>query len=334
MGSEEYKGPVMISTGSTLLDLIISGGVVRGGGIPAGILVEVFGVSQTGKSVLLSEIAGNIQYQGGDVMFFDPESRLNDTFVKIFGLDPEDMDYRTPHTVTELFSEMRKWKPTSDKNDSVPIGTVNGVFADSIAALSTDMEMDSDEGDKYGMRRAKELSQELRKTCRLIKDKDYLMVCSNQVRVNVNAGPYGQKYITPGGMAMEFYSSLRLRLTKVKELYRKGDVFGKEEERPEGVETKVKVVKSSVWKPSGEAVITIIWDYGIDDVKDNLRYIKQTKRDTVYKLGDMKLGRSMKGAIKDIEDDKLEGELRDAVIDLWTEVEESFRVDRAPKRRK
>ena len=34
---------IMVSTGSTLLDLAISGGRVRGGGIPGGIMVEIFG---------------------------------------------------------------------------------------------------------------------------------------------------------------------------------------------------------------------------------------------------------------------------------------------------
>ena len=32
---------VVINTGSTLLNLVISGGIVRGGGIPTGIVVEV-----------------------------------------------------------------------------------------------------------------------------------------------------------------------------------------------------------------------------------------------------------------------------------------------------
>ena len=33
----------VVSTGSTLLDLAISGGRVRGGGVPSGILMEVYG---------------------------------------------------------------------------------------------------------------------------------------------------------------------------------------------------------------------------------------------------------------------------------------------------
>ena len=41
----------LISTGSTLLDLAFSGGRVRGGGLPGGIMVEISGPSSAGKCV-------------------------------------------------------------------------------------------------------------------------------------------------------------------------------------------------------------------------------------------------------------------------------------------
>lgn len=84
----EYDGSIgtVISTGSTLLDLAISGGRVRGGGIPGGIFVEAFGPPSSGKTVLLCEIAGAIQRQGGEVMFYDPEARLNKKFAEVFQL--------------------------------------------------------------------------------------------------------------------------------------------------------------------------------------------------------------------------------------------------------
>ena len=45
------------STGSTLLDLAISGNRIRGGGIPSGIMLVAYGPSQSGKTALLSQIA-------------------------------------------------------------------------------------------------------------------------------------------------------------------------------------------------------------------------------------------------------------------------------------
>ncbi|KKK92006.1 hypothetical protein LCGC14_2707230, partial [marine sediment metagenome] len=219
----EYDGDIgtVISTGSTLLDLAICGGRVRGGGIPGGILVEIFGPASSGKTVLLSEIAGATQRQKGQIMFNDPEARLNKQFAQIFGLDTDKMNYTTPNTVPEVFKAVRGWEPEGKG--------IHGIFADSLAALSTHLEMDKDEGDKMGMRRAKEFSEELRKTCRILAKNNYLMVCSNQIRQTMNE--FGPKYKSPGGEAVGFYSSLRLRTEIAKKISRTIKLAGKEVKR-------------------------------------------------------------------------------------------------------
>lgn len=324
----EYEGDVshMISTGSTLLDLAITGGRIRGGGIPAGILVEIFGPAGSGKTVMLCEIAGAVQRAGGKIMFKDPEARLDKQFAKLFDLKVEEVDYSNPDKVTEVFAPIRDWDPS-------PEGQVHGIFADSLAALSTEMEMDSKDGDKMGMRRAKEFSQELRKTCRIITQKKFLMVCSNQVRQNLDAGPYGSKYITPGGEAIGFYSSLRLRCSSPTKLKRKKTIGGKEVESVYGVQTEIEVFKSSVWKPYRTADVCILFDYGIDDIRANLRFLKSFKSSPLYTIGEEKLHKSIEVSIQMIEEDQREKELREEVIDLWNEVEDQFSVERKPKRR-
>lgn len=323
----EYEGDTstMISTGSTLLDLAISGGRVRGGGIPGGILVEIFGPSGSGKTVLLCEIAGEIQRKGGDVMFHDPEGRLNKQFAKIFDLDIEGIVYEMPNTVTEVFQAVRKWEP----NENI----INGVLTDSLAALSTDMEMDNEEGDKMGGRRAKEFSEQLRKTARIITNSNLLMVCSNQVRQNIGAGLYEQKYKSPGGEAVSFYSSLRLRTNTPSKLKRKIEVKGKNYSKVYGVTTEVEVFKSSVWKPFRTAPVTIDFDYGIDDIRENLKFLKQQTGSTIYAIGDHKLSKSIDNSIDLVETNDLEEELRETVIDAWEEMESLFNVERKKKKR-
>ena len=323
---EEYDGDAssVVSTGSTLLDLAISGGRIHGGGIPTGILVEVFGPAGCGKTALLCEIAGAVQRLGGQVMFYDPEARLNRQFARIFDLDVASVTYSTPDTVTQVFKAVREWDP--------PEG-LNGIFADSLAALSTDLEMGSEDGDKMGMRRAKEFSEELRKTCRIIANRKYLMVCSNQQRVNVDAGPWGQKYRSPGGEAVGFYSSLRLRAQKPQKLKKTVKVAGKKVSRVIGVETEFEVFKSTVWKPYRMAPVTIIFDYGIDDVRANLQFIKDYTDNARYQVGDKILSNSMEKAIAMVEEEGLEGELREEVISLWNKIEEGFSSKRVLKKR-
>jgi len=322
-GEDKYVGDdkIMISTGSTLLNLAIAGGRVHGGGLPGGILVEVFGPAGSGKTVLLCEIAGAVQRQGGDVMFGDPEARLNKQFAQQFDLNINKMQYSNPDTVPEIFKAVREWKPEG-KN-------INGIFADSLAALSTDLELD--EGDKMGMRRAKEFSEELRKTCRTLTRENYLMVCSNQVRQSMEQ--FGPRYRSPGGEAVGFYSSLRLRTSTPEKIKRKSEVSERSITRVIGVKIEVEIFKSTIWKPYHTAPLTILFDYGIDDIRENLQFIKDHTKNTIYMIGDTKLDKSLEKSIHIVEQQKLEQELQDKVIDLWEDIERRFKSDRKLKQR-
>lgn len=322
---EQEAPPVLVSTGSTLLDLAISGGRWHGGGIPPGILAEIFGPASAGKTVLLSEIAGGVRRQGGELMFRDPEARLNKEFARLFDLDIDEIDYDIPATVREVFEPVQGWKPNED-------APVHGAFADSLAALTTDMEEQGN--DAYGMRRAKEFSEQCRLTCREIAKRNILMVCSNQVRQNLDAGPYGQKYKSPGGEAIAFYSSLRLRAKGAQKIQKKKKIKGTEIKRAIGVETEFEVYKSSVWQPNRSATLYIMYDYGIDDIRSNLQYLKTTKGASKYTLGDRSLAGSIEDAIDVVEDEELEDALREEVIGVWQEIENEFKRERKAKKRK
>jgi recombination protein RecA len=324
---KEYDGntDIMISTGSTLLDLAISGGRVRGGGLPGGILVEVFGPSGSGKTVLLSEIAGAVQRRGGEIMFNDPEARLNKTFAQLFDLDTDSIEYNIPNTVTEVFTAVREWQPKSKQ--------INGVFTDSLAALSTDLEMDNKDGDKMGMRRAKEFSEELRKVCRILTKNNLLMVCSNQIRENADAGMYSEKTTSPGGKAIGFYASVRLRTKNPKKIKETVRVAGKEVQRVIGVEVEFEVYKNSVWKPYRTAPLVILFDYGIDDVRTNLQFVKDHTKNNIYTVKDITLDKSMNVSIRMVEEQNLEKKLRTQVIDLWESIEAMFDSNRKKKER-
>ena len=316
----------MISTGSTLLDLAISGGRKRGGGLPGKILVEIFGPPGSGKTVFLCELAGAIQRAGGDIMFNDPEARLNKQFASMFDLDTKEISINQPDTVTEVINGIKNWKPKTKAK-------VHGIMTDSLAALSTKLEMDDPKGDKMGMRRAKEFSEGLRKICRILNQKNYLMVCSNQLRQKADAQKFEEQFTTPGGKALGFYASVRLRVFSPSKVKKKKTINEKEISRITGVKVKVEVYKNSVDAPYRTADVYIQFDYGIDDIRANLQYLKDFNKTTVYCLNKRSLGDSMEKAISKIERLQLESELKEAVIDLWEEIENKFKVKRIKKRR-
>lgn len=319
---------MMLSTGSTLLDLAISGGRKRGGGVPGGVILEAFGPEGSGKTVLLCELGGAAQRAGGAVLFNDPEARLNKVFASMFDLDIDTLTIEKPNTVTEMFQGVQKWKPEGR-------GEINVALTDSLAALSTNMEMDNDDGDKMGMRRAKEFSEGLRKLARVIEQKNYILACSNQIRVNADATAYGEKFTVPGGKAFAFYASVRLRFHKPEKIERKRTFkgSGKEIKKVVGGKTKVEVYKNSCDAPYRSADVYILYDYGIDDIRANLQYVKDNNRQSTYCVCDTKLDVSLEKSIKMVEEQGLVDVLKEEVIDLWHAIENTFKEPRQKKKR-
>ncbi len=325
--NKEFEGDdtIMISTGSTLLDLNISGGRKRGGGIPGGgMMVVAYGPSGSGKTVFACEVAGAIQRQGGKIQYKDSEARLNPEFSKIFDLDYDEIEYERPDTISETFLPMAKWK-------DIDPNVVNGYIVDSLAALSTEMEMESDDGDKMGQRRAKDFSTHLRKGARIITEKNILLFCTNQIREKTDAQKFERKDINPGGKAIEFYASLILRLSNTQKIWDEVKVKGKIVKRAIGITTVVEVSKSSVWKPYRSAPVRILFDYGIDDITENLQYIKDYTGATTYMVNETNLGTAMEAAVGKVEKLGLEDVLREQVIDLWEEIETKFEKNRKKK---
>jgi len=325
----------VVSTGSTLLDLAISGKRKRGGGVPGGLLMEVYGRSQSGKTAVMAEILASVQAKGGEISLEDPEGRLDKEYSRIYGLDIDKKGYSRPDTVEQIFANAQTWKP---KNANV----INARGTDSLAALTTELEM-SIKGDKMGMRRGKEFSAGFRKTARIIVNKNWLWVCTNQVR----QGDYGET--TPGGMATAFYASIRLRLRQMDEVKKtiKLNLSGKEipeDEEPSdkkkksksevtkilGIETEVTVTKS-IDDPYRTAPIYIMFGYGIDDIRGNLQYTKDMTNNTVYECPDGKTYVAINAAILWIERNNLVEQLRENTIDLWETIEAKFNLNRVKK---
>ena len=98
-----------------------------------------------------------------------------------------------------------------------------------------------------------------------------------------------------------------------------------------GVTVQIEVHKSSVWKPFHTAPLTIIFDYGIDDIRENLQFVKDSRGLSSYQAGERKVGNSIERAINTIEQDGLEDALRDEVIDVWEEIEKEFESKRKEK---
>jgi len=336
---------MMLSTGSTLLDVAITGKRIHGGGIPGGIIVEIYGPSGKGKTAIAVEIGASAQAMGGTVRFNDPEGRLDKEYASLYGLEIDKQNYSASDTVEEVFEDLKKWFA-----EDLPKDKMHVYICDSIAALSTAQEME--DNDKTGMGRAKALSQTMRRIARLVSNKHRLVVFTNQIRQKPSMGGYGgPTEVTPGGEAVKFYASLRMRVGSVATMNKitvTKKIRGVEVERVMGINSLVHISKNSCGSPFREAQITIIFDYGLDDVRANLEFCKQfevaseasdedvvegkSKKMKAYVIGDFKTVR-LPNAIKHVEDNNLQETLKENTIALWKEIEANFATERKPKMR-
>ena len=307
----------VVSTGSTLLDLSISGGRIRGGGIPGGLMMEISGPSSSGKTAVLVEIGASVQHKGGTVTLGDPEARLDREYATTYGLKLPKDHYSRPDTVKEMIDQIRHWEPEP--------GKIHLFGADSIAQLSTEMEMG--EGDKRGQRKAKELSEGCRVIARQI-SKSHKIVCfTNQEK----QGEFGKT--TPGGLAVGFQSSLRIRIARKKKVEQEKKInSGKLVKKTIGILSEATVFKNSLDDEHRIAPIYIIGGVGIDDIRANLQWYKDMTGGSKYHCIDKEYV-AMDKAIQYIEGNDLEDELRELVIDLWEEIESKFKLKRKKKKR-
>jgi RecA/RadA recombinase len=315
----------IVSTGSTLLDLAISGRRIRGGGVPTGILMEISGPPTCGKTTILGEMVAHVQNNGGITKIGDAERRMTGAWLQYMGIKISEEDLSHPQTIGEV-KELILNTPESDD------GKISLTAVDSIAVLMSSLEDEKE--DKRGSTRAKELHQLCRKAKAEISKKNRLVCFTNQVIDVQDALPGQKKTKTGGGNAIPFLASLRLEVTPAQgsKIKKKVKIGGNDLEKVIGIHSKVVVIKSSIDAPYRETDIYILFDYGIDDVRANLEYIKtMSGSKTYWVVTDEVLG--IDRAINHIEEQSLQDQLREATLNMWYEIDEKFRMERAPKNR-
>lgn len=111
----------------------------------------------------------------------------------------------------------------------------------------------------------------------------------------------GTGYVATGGMALKFYSSVRMRVSTIKKLKGKNDSII-------GNRLKIKVEKNKVAKPFGEAEVDLYFERGIDIVGDILDVATGegivAKSGNTYSYAGNKIGVGRTATIKYLEDHK------------------------------
>lgn len=269
-----------ISTGSSILDLAISNR--PHGGLPVGKMVEFNGLEGTGKSLLSAHVVADTQKKGGIAVVIDTENAAAPEFWKSLGVNLSKLLYVQCETVEDIFEQMEKMIAIVRKSNKDRILTI---IVDSVAAASTKAELESDHGkDGYATGKSIIISKAMRKITTMIGRQKVLTVFTNQLRQNLNAMAFGDKYVVSGGKALAYHCSVRVRLNNTGKLKKGEEIIGNE--------CKAVVVKNRMGPPNRLANFDIYYDSGIADysswikvLKDN-NLIKQGGAYYTYQRGD------------------------------------------------
>ena len=271
MGEATHLAVSSIPTGSLSLDIAL--GI---GGIPRGRITEIFGPEASGKTTLCLHIVAEAQKLKGTAAYIDMEHALDPVYAKILGVDVENLLISQPDTGEQALEIAETL---------VRSGAVDIVVIDSVAALVPRAEIEGDMGDASMGMQARLMSQALRKLSGTINQTKTAVVFTNQLRQKIGV-MFGNPETTSGGLALKFYSSVRLDVRRIQSIKSGAEITGNR--------VRVRVVKNKVAPPFKTAEFDIMYNEGISKVGDlidlgtNLEII--TKRGAFYSYGDTRLG--------------------------------------------
>ena len=252
-----------ISTGSSILDLAISNR--PHGGLPVGKMIEFNGLEGTGKSLLSAHVVADTQKKGGIAVVIDTENSAAPEFWKSLGVDLSKLLYVQCETVEDIFEKMEQMIGIVRKSNKDRILTI---IVDSVAAASTKVELESDHGkDGYATGKSIIISKAMRKITTMIGRQKVLTVFTNQLRQNLNAMAFGDKYVVSGGKSLAYHCSVRVRLNNTGKLKKGEEVIGNE--------CKAVVVKNRMGPPQRQASFDIYFDSGIADYGSWIKVLKE-----------------------------------------------------------
>lgn len=268
-----------IPTGSISLNLAL--GI---GGVPRGRVVEIFGPEASGKTTLALHVLAEAQKKGGQVAFIDAEHALDPDYAKRIGVDVDNLLISQPDSGEESLQILETL---------IRSGTIDAVVIDSVAALTPKAEIAGEMGEFQVGLQARLMSQALRKLSGIVSESGTTVIFLNQTRMKIGVR-FGNPETTSGGMALKFYSSVRINLRRIAKIKHKDEIIGGRH--------RAKIVKNKVAAPFKTAEFDIYYAEGISEHSDLLNSGQRVgainRKGAWYYFGEKKLGQGKEASKK------------------------------------
>ena len=300
LGEREHVNVDVIPTGSILLDQAL--GV---GGYPKGRIIEIYGPESSGKTTLALEAIAQAQRKGGRAAFIDAEHAIDPEYAAKLGVNIDELLLSQPDSGEQAL-EIAEMLAQS--------GAIDLMVIDSVAALVPQAELDGVMSDNQVGLQARLMSKGCRKIAGVLNRTGTVVIFINQLRQKVGV-LYGNPETTTGGMALKFYSSIRIDIRRAEAIKLGSDVIGNT--------VKVKIVKNKVSPPYKTCVLDMIYGKGISknaeilDLGEQLGLVGKTGN--WYQIGADKIGNGREAAKGYLDAhpevaDQLEAQIRESFL--------------------
>lgn len=287
-----------VTTGCLSLDIAL--GV---GGVPRGRVIEVYGPEASGKTTLAQHIVSEVQKLGGIAAYVDAEHALDPDYARKIGVRVDELLISQPDTGEQALEIVE----TLVRSNAVDI-----VVIDSVAALVPKAEIEGEMGDSHMGLQARLMSQALRKLTGIVSKSKTIVLFINQTRMKIGI-VFGNPETTTGGVALKFYSSVRIEIRRAAQIKQGDKIIGNR--------VKVKIVKNKVAAPFRTTEFDIMYNEGISISGDTLDtatvYRVVDKKGNSYLYGEEKLGVGREAAKKYLrENPKTLDKIRKQVMEI------------------
>lgn len=292
----------VVPTGVLSVDIALGAG-----GMPRGRVVEIYGAESSGKTTLANHVVAQVQKRGGVAAFVDAEHALDPDYAKRLGVKIDELLISQPDSGEQALDIVE----TLVRSNALDV-----IVVDSVAALTPRAEIEGEMGDSHVALQARLMSQALRKLTAVISKSKTIVIFINQTRQKIGVF-FGNPETTTGGMALKFYSSVRVELRRAAQIKSGDQIVGNR--------VKMKIVKNKVAPPFKTAEFDIIYAEGgisrSGDILDKgIEYGIVSKSGNTHSYGDLKLGVGRENAKKFLrENAKVMNEIEKAV---WQAVRE------------
>lgn len=252
--ADQLENPKPNFSGSHILDIDL---VIP---MPEGRIIEIFGAEGSGKTTVGLEILGQAQTHGKRVLYVNAEENLDRSLVDgIRTLDPAAEDkngYKTFKMIQFVNGTAEQYLDATERFLSSFRHTV--CLVDSVDALVPECVLAGDYSDSNMGKMGSFMSKAMRRLKGICSYTKSTVIFTNQIRKKLDS--YGDPRVTPGGEALKFYASQRIRFESVG----KSDQIRNEKgDRVIGHNVRYNILKNKAAPPYIENNFPIIYGQGI-----------------------------------------------------------------------